>query len=140
MTIAYAPREPHRALITVIERLCAANHSDTCIVSIEKLRELMDAWFSVKRCRRSVCYHLKAAVREHLIIRQTRWKAVGGRLVLKARTRYRIAWRHFQRLASSARQCARLLALVAPSGRRETVQNIALGLKNLLGSISTAAP
>jgi len=140
MTIAYAPREPHRALLLVIERLCAANRSDTCIVSIEKLRELMAAWFAVKRCRRSVCYHLRAAVREHLIIRQTRWQAVGGRLVLKARTRYRIAWRHFQRLASSARQCARLLALVATPGRRETVQNIALGLKNLLGSISTAAP
>lgn len=140
MTIAYAPREPHRALLLVLERLCAANRSDTCIVSIEKLRELMGAWFAVKRCRRSVCYHLKAAVREHLIIRQTRWKAVGGKLVIKARTRYRIAWRHFQRLASSARQCARLLALVSAPGRRETVQKIALGLQNLIGSVVPAGP
>jgi hypothetical protein len=138
--MSYAPREPHRALITVIERLCAANRSDTCIVSIEKLRELMLAWFSVRRCRRSVCYHLKAAVREHLIVRQTRWKAVGGKLLIKARTRYRIGWRHFQRLASSARQCARLLPLITAPGRRETVQKLALGLQNLIGSVFPAAP
>jgi len=140
MTPAYAPREPHRALLLVIERLCAANRSDTCIVSIEKLRELMGAWFAVHRCRRSVIYHLKAAVREHLIVRQTRWRAVGGRLVLKARTRYRIAWRHLQRLASSARTCARLLAQVHAPGRQQTVQKIALGLQNLIGSVVPAAP
>lgn len=138
--MSYAPREPHRAILLVIERLCAANRSDTCIVSIEKIRELALAWFSVKRCRRSICYHLKAATREHLIVRQTRWKAVGGRLVIKARTRYRIGWRHLQRLASSARQCARLLALINAPGRRETVQKIASGLQNLLGSIVPAAP
>lgn len=140
MTIAYAPREPHRALLLVIERLCAANRSDTCIVSIEKIRELMAAWFGVRRCRRSICYHLRAAVREHLIVRQTRWKQAAGRLVIKARTRYRIAWRHLQRLASSARQCARLLALVSAPGRRETVQKIALGLQNLIGSVVPRAP
>lgn len=136
----YAPREPHRLVLLLVERLCAANHSDHCIVSIEKIRELLATWWRLERSRRWVCYHLKAAAREMLIFRQTRWQALGGRLVIRARTRYRIGWRQFQRLASSARAAARLLALHAGAPRRETMQRIALGLQNLLNSVVPAAP
>jgi hypothetical protein len=124
----------------LIERLCAANHSNTCIVSIEKLRELLFAWFGLKRSRRTIAYHLKAAAREMLIFRQTRWKAVHGRLVLKARTRYRIGWRHLQRLTQHARQCGRLLIHAREGLRRETVQKLALGLQELFSSVVPQAP
>lgn len=132
----YAPKEPSRLLLNVIERLCAANLSDATIVSIDKLRELVEAWFGLKRSRRWVCYHLKAARREHLIIKQSRWKVVNGRIEIKGRSRYRIAWRHWKRLASNARQAIRLMGAGTLSpGRRETVQKIAHGLQNLLNSV-----
>jgi hypothetical protein len=124
-----------RLIVEIIVRLAHANHSDTCIVSGEKIRELLQSWYGIHRCMRTVWYHLYAARREHLIIRQTRWRAIGGRLILKARSRYRVAWRQLQRHAYAARSALKLLALVGPGPRRQTVQKIALGLQNLLNSV-----
>jgi hypothetical protein len=131
----YAPREPSRELLGVLTKLWAANKSDTCIVSGEKLRELVAAWYGLKRSTRWVWYHLRAAQREHLVIKQTRWRAVAGKLELKARNRYRCGWRQFQRAGLQARSWAKLAALITAPGRRQTVQKIALGLKNLISSV-----
>lgn len=138
--MSYAPREASRELLLVIERLAHANRSDTCIVSGEKLRELVHAWYGLGRSIRWVWYHLDRAAREHLIVRQTRWRAVGGRLVLKARTRYRIGYRYLQRCGTAARTWAKLAALVSAPARRQTVQKVALGLQNLIGSVVPSAP
>lgn len=135
----YAPREPSRELINIIVRLAHANHSDTCIVSGSKLRELLLAWYGLRRSMRWVWYHLYAARREHLIVRQTRWRAIGHRIVLKARSRYRLAWRLTQRQAYDARSALKLLALVTGHARRQTVQKVAHGLQNLLNSVVAQA-
>jgi len=131
----YAPREPSRQLNDLIVRLAHANRSDTCIVSGEKLRELLQSWYGLRRSIRWIWYHLRASSREHLIIRQTRWRAIGGKLLLKARTRYRIGWRQMQRQAYGARSALKLMAMVTGVSRRETVQKIALGLQTLLKSV-----
>jgi hypothetical protein len=138
--MSYAPREPSRELLLVIERLAHANHSDSCIVSGETLKRLVLAWFGIARSMRWIWYHLAAASREHLIIRQTRWRAVGGKLMLKARTRYRLGYRYLQRLGRGARGWAQLAALVSAPWRRETVQKVAIGLQTLIGSIVPAVP
>jgi len=136
----YAPREPNRYVVQIIERLCHANHSDTCITSGENIRRLLFVWYGIRRSIRWVWYHLYAATREQLITRQTRWRATGGKIVLKARTRYRLAWRHLQRQVQAARSACKLLALVANPWRRETVQKSALGLQKLLSSVVPMAP
>lgn len=140
MTRGYAPREPHRVLIHTLARLCDANHSDRCIVSIDKLRELCGAWFHVHRSRRWVCYHLKAAEREQLLARQTRWRKLPSGEITKGRTRYRLRWRQVSRWLSHARHALRWLSLPTLRGRQEVVQKIAFGLQNLLDSIVPQAP
>lgn len=136
--MGYAPRIGSQRLLSVIQRLCNANRSDTCIVSGDKLRNLMFAWDHEKRSRRWIWYHLKALVRDHYLLRQTRWKAIGGKIVIKARTRYRVTWRTMQHYLRHARHGLKLAAFVGPGARLQTVQKIALGLETLLRSVVPA--
>ncbi len=140
MTPAYAPREPSRELLLTLERLANANHSDHCIVAGAKLRELVAQWFGLHRSIRWVWYHLKAAEREQLVIRQRRWRAVNKRIELKARTRYRLTYRYTQRLLRGARTGLQLAALITSAARRQTVTKIALVLQTLIGSVVPAPP
>jgi len=140
MTAIYAPREPSRELLLVIERLANANRSDTCIVSATTLTRLVLTWFGLHRSIRWTWYHLRAAAREQLVIRQTRWRAVNGKLVIKARNRYRLTWRYLQRQLRGARTGLKLAALITSAARRQTVQKVALGLYDLLRSVVPQAP
>lgn len=134
----YAPREPDRQLLDIIVRLAHANRSDQCIVSGDKLKELLFAWYHKRRSIRWIWYHLFALRREHLIVRQTRWRALGGRLVLKARSRYRLAWRLMTRQIYAAKSALKLMTHVEPGPRRQTVQKFAVGLEDLLRSVLPA--
>lgn len=131
----YSPRRTDFQLLDVITRLCNANRSDRCIVSGEKLRELLGAWFHVQVSVRTVWYHLARLKTELYITGQTRYRIVNHKLALKARTRYRVLWRSKQRLLRCARSSLKFLALPVEAHRQQTVQKIALGLETLLRSV-----
>jgi hypothetical protein len=138
--VGYAPRFCHPTVLTLIRRLCNANKSDRCIVSLDKMRTLLREWFHLDRSRRWLCYHLKAAKRDLLLHGQTRWRYDKGQLTLKARTRYRIGFRHLHHLVGHARDCFKLLKLACESPGRGVVQKIALGLVDLSRSVVPLSP
>lgn len=136
----YAPRTPNPALLWTIELITAAAGGDRAPIYISTIQKWAALRFNWKVSRRTICYHLKAAIRDHLIARQSRWIAVTKRTELRDRSIYRLTWRHFQRLGRAARRWAQLARGVVAPGRRETVQKSAQGVQDLLRSVVPQAP